>query len=117
MKEKGHPSLGDGTRKNLKAKLQLEFGEYLHISPDKKGKLPVVPGSLSFQEIATAYVETKTELDLLKQNSIDKTKLIDQTASVLRSAVKNETKPSSWPIHPDDVMPGLFTAQSFCTGS
>ena len=89
--------LRDSTRKHIHRTLKYELGDSVQIFPDNKGKLLMVPDSVSLQDVV---LENHRELEIWKAKVTDFNKIIDQTSSQIRSA---DMAPTPWPYHPSDV--------------
>ena len=100
MLSKGVDCVKKSTKRHLRRKLEKEFGNRLHIFPDEKGKLLVLPDSLSIFELAKMYQTTKTELEIWKNKSVGDTNTIDKAASIIKMSIKNMENPNHWPHHP-----------------
>ncbi len=90
-------NLRDSTKKHICRTLQSELGDSVQIFPDDKGRLLMVSNDLSLQGVV---LENQS---LHKSKMIDFNKIIDQTSSHIRSAIKNNIASSPWPYHPSDV--------------
>lgn len=95
--------LKDSTRKNMHRKLKSELGDSVDIFPDDKGKLLIVPDSVSVRDVALENQALRSELEVWKTNSADANKVIDQASVRIRDAIKRSMTPTPWPYHPSDV--------------
>ena len=71
--------------------------------PDNKGNLLMVPDSVSLQDVVLENQGLRRELEIWKAKVTDFNKIIDQTSSQIRSAIKEDMAPTPWPYHPSDV--------------
>ena len=94
--------LKDSTRKHIHRKLELELGESVNIYPDDKGKLLMVPNSVSLKDVVIENQNLHRELKMWKASLNNFNKIIDQASSQIRSAIKQEKTPTPWPYHPSD---------------
>ncbi len=103
MLASGIEQLQDSTRKHIHRKLVSELEGSADILPDDKGKLLLVPDSLTLRDAVIESQILKRELAIWKGKVTDL--IIDQTASQIRTAIKHlqATTPTPWPCHPDDI--------------
>ena len=66
MQSNGLVCVRESTKKHIRRKVESEFGSSIHIFPDDKGKLIVVPDSMTISDIAKLYQATKQELAVWK---------------------------------------------------
>ncbi len=59
----------------------------VQIFPDDKGKLLMVPDSVSLQDVVLENQGLRRELEIWKAKVTDFNKIIDQTSSQIRSAI------------------------------
>lgn len=102
MKSKGIQQVKDSTKKHIKRNLIKHLGMCLNIYPDNKGKLLVVPDTVTVKSIVIENERLKAELEVWKSKS-NVNDLIDLTSTHLRNQIKNDVKESPWPCHPSDV--------------
>ena len=95
--------LRDSTRKHIHRTLKYELGDSVQIFPDNKGKLLMVPDSVSLQDVVLENQGLRRELEIWKAKVTDFNKIIDLTSSQIRSAIKKDMAPTPWPYHPSDV--------------
>ena len=95
--------LRDLTRKHIHRTLNYELGDSVQIFTDNKGKLLMVPDSVSLQDVVLENQGLRRELEIWKAKVTDFNKIIDQTSSQIRSAIKEDMAPTPWPYHPSDV--------------
>ena len=95
--------LCDSTRKHIHRTLKYELGDSVQIFPDNKGKLLMVPDSVSLQDVVLENQGLRRELEIWKAKVTDFNKIIVQTSSQIRSAIKEDMAPTPWPYHPSDV--------------
>ena len=100
-------ALRDSTRKHVRRRLEGELLNSIHIFPDAKGKLLLVPDNVTLQEVAVEVQSLRSELEIWQKKAIDRIKIIDQASSKIRSEIKENTKPSPWPFHPSDSADSL----------
>ena len=92
--------LRDSTRKHIHRTLKYELGDSVQIFADNKGKLLMV---LSLQDVVLENQGLRRELEIWKAKVTDFNKIIDQTSSQIRSAIKEDMAPTPWTFHPSDV--------------
>lgn len=104
MLASGIEKLHDSTRKHIHRKLASELEDSLQIFPDDKGKLLVVPDSVTLRDVVVENQILERELIIWKGKITDLNK-IDQAASQIRTAIKHlqATTPTPWPYHPGDA--------------
>jgi hypothetical protein len=103
--------LRDSTRKHIHRTLKSELGDSVHLFPDDKGKLLMVPDSVSLQDVVLENQSLRRELEIWKAKVTDFNKIIDQTSSQIRSAIKEDMVPTPWPYHPSDVNSSAIPSQ------
>lgn len=103
MKYKGATDIKPSTRTHIRRKLEREFGSSIHIFPDDKGKLLLVPDNLSVFELAKMYHATKQELERWRKKSTDDNSVIDKASSIMRASIKSMDNQNVWPYHPADT--------------
>ena len=74
----------------------------MQIFPGDKGKLLMVPDTITLRDVVVENQILERELAILKEKMTDSDKIIDQTASQIRTAIKHlqATTPTPWPYHP-----------------
>ena len=102
MKLKGFAALTTSSKNHMRRKIEQQFGNALHIFPDEKGKLHVMPSNLEIVDLAKKYQNVKEELHLWKSKQ-DNNNIIDKSSSLLRSSIKNMAVQNKWPYHPADT--------------
>jgi len=95
--------LKDSTKKNMHRRLKSELGGAVEIFPDDNGKLLMVPCCVSLKDVVLENQTLHRELKLWKAKSTDVNKIIDQTSSHIRTAIKQDMISTPWPYHPSDV--------------
>ena len=99
---RGINSVKDSTRTHFRRKLEARFPEELHIFPDSRGKLLVMPQSLDAKELACRCQSLKVELALWKSKTATVTDVLDKASLHLRGVVKEAQQSTPWPLHPTD---------------
>ena len=99
----GVERMTDSTRKHIRMRLESELESSIDIFPNDKGKLLVVPGSVSLKDVVLENQTLQRELRVWKAKSTNVNVLIDQTSSMIRSAIQQDMTPTPWPYHPSDV--------------
>ena len=74
------------------------MGDLVQIFPDNNGRLLMISSGLSLTDVV---LENQGCSESSKSGTVDK--IIDQTSSRIRSAIKSNITPSPWPYHPSDV--------------
>ena len=69
--------LRDSTRKHIHRTLKYELGDSVQIFPDNKGKLLMVPDSVSLQDVVLENQGLRRELEIWKAKVTDFNKIID----------------------------------------
>ncbi|KAG0714704.1 hypothetical protein GWK47_001513 [Chionoecetes opilio] len=95
--------LKDSTKKNMHRRLKSELGGAVEYFSDDKGKLLMVPCCVSLKDVVLENQNLHRELKLWKAKSTDINKIIDQTSSHIRTAIKKDMIFTPWPYHPSDV--------------
>ena len=103
--------LRDSTRKHIHRTLKYELEDSVQIFPDNKGKLLMVPDSVSLQDVVLENQGLRRELEIWKAKVTDFNMIIDQTSSQIRSAIKKDMAPTPWPYHPSDVNSSVIPNQ------
>ena len=106
MQSRGVEHLRDSTKKHIRRKLECELGASVDIFPDDKGKLLVIPGNILLKDLVLENQKLLGELKTWKGKSTDINKIIDQTSSHIRSVIRQDMKPTPWPVQPSDVSDG-----------
>jgi len=83
--------------------MESELRNSIKIFPDSKGKLLLVPENVSVEDVVLKNQIIQKELRVLKDNSKDVTTLIDQASLHIRSCIRQDMKPTPWPVHPSDI--------------
>ncbi len=94
--------ISESTRKNIRRRLESEFENSVHIFPDDKGWLLMVPVSVTLQDVVLENQSLQKELEIWK-SKVTNLKQIDQVSTKLRYVIKEDIKPTTWPYHPSDV--------------
>ena len=71
----------DSTKKHIHRRLVSEFEGSVQIFPDDKGKLLMVPETITLRDVVVENQILERELAILKGKMTDSDKIIDQTAS------------------------------------
>ena len=96
-------AMNESTRKNIRRRLESELQDSVHIFPDDKGWLLMVPDSVTLQDVVSENQSLHRELEIWKAKVTDPNKIIDQASAKIRSAIKEDMGPTPWPYHPSDV--------------
>lgn len=99
----GIHSIRNATRKHVRRCLETEFEDVLQIFPDDKGKLLVMPDSLSVQDLAKENMKLADEIKSMKITSSGDDGTIDTAASCIRMTIKQNEQPQPWPYLPDTL--------------
>jgi hypothetical protein len=102
----------DSTKKHIRRKLEAELGESINIFPDNRGKLLVVPNSVSFRDVVVENHNLHQELKTWKTKSTDIEKTLDKASLHIRSIIKHDMKSTPWPLHPADMKTANITIPS-----
>lgn len=89
------------TKKNLRRKLETEFGTTLCFTCDDKGDWIVYPDSLSRNEMAKSNIKLQRELHMMKSKSF--ISCLERTANAIRKDINDQDCPTSWPPQPTDL--------------
>ncbi|KAL8567726.1 hypothetical protein ACOMHN_009034 [Nucella lapillus] len=103
MSMNGIKEVKDSTTRHIRRKLEVRFGDELIMFPYKRGKVLVMPVTLSSHELGRMYQALKIQLSLWKSDSSSIDKVLDKASLHLRQAVKNSQNKSPWPIKPSDL--------------
>ena len=103
MMSSGVTRLRDYRRKNIRRNLESELGNVVNIFSDEKGRLLMVPQSVSLRDVVLENQTLQRELKVWRAKSTNFNKIIDQTSSHVRSIIKQEMTETPWPFHPSDV--------------
>lgn len=103
MSAGGVKLMTDSTRKHIRRRLESELGDSVDIFQDHKGKLVMVPKSVSLKDVVLENQTLQRELKAWKAKSTDFNMIIDQTSSLIRSAIRQDKTLTLWPYHPSDV--------------
>lgn len=103
MSAGGVKLMTDSTRKHIRRRLESELGDSVDIFQDDKGKLVMVPESVSLKDVALENQTLQRELKVWKAKSTDFNMIIDQTSSLIRSTIRQDKTLTLWPYHPSDV--------------
>jgi len=99
----GVERMTDSTKKHIRRRLESELESSIDIFPDDKGMLLVVPESVSLKDVVSENQTLQRELRVCKTKSTDVNIIIDQTSSLILSAIQQDMAPTPWPYHPSDV--------------
>lgn len=103
MQSFGVSTVKESTKNHIRRKLENEFGNSIHIFPDDKGRLIVMPDSMSIYDLAKRFQATKQELEMLKTKSSGDISIIDRASEIIRSSIKSMDNPVHWPYHPSNT--------------
>jgi len=98
----GIDHLHDSTRKHIHRKLLSELANSVNLFTDDKGKLLMVPDSITL-DVAVELQSLRRERETWKAKVTDLNKIVDQASLKIRLAIKEGTKPTPWPHHPSDA--------------
>lgn len=87
LQTRGPEKLRESTTKDLRRKLESEFGSTLDIFPDEKGKLLVMPANLDIKETVKAKILFEKELKSVRSKATELQSIIDQSAKHFRNAI------------------------------
>ena len=82
------------TKKHIRRKLESEFAGSLHIFPDEKGGLLVLPDNLSLYDLARHNQRLQAELDTFSNIPEN---VVSKAAMQLRSDVVSNEYEQGWP--------------------
>ena len=99
----GITSIHNSTRKHIRRCLETEFKDVLQIFPDEKGKLLVMPDSLSVQDLAKENMKLTDEIKSMQITSSGDDGTIDVAASCIIISIKQNKQPQSWPHLPETL--------------
>lgn len=99
----GVERMTNSTRKHICRRLESKLESLIDIFPDDKGKLLVVPESVSLKDLVLENQTLRRELRVWKTKSTDVNIIIDQMSSLIRSAIQQDIPPTPWQYHPSDV--------------
>lgn len=100
----GIKHIRDSTKKHIRRRLEAELVNSVQIFPDDKGRLLMVPDSVTLQDAVLEVQSLRRELEIWKSKVTDLNKVSDQVSSRLRSAIKESMAPTPFPFHPSDVI-------------
>ena len=105
MLASGIEQVHDSTKKHIHRKLVSELEGSVQIFPDDKGKLLMVPNTVTLRDVVVENQILDRELAIWKGKMTDLDKIVDQTASQIRTSIKHlqATTPTPWPCHPADT--------------
>ena len=101
MKSLGVNNVHISTQNNLQRKT---FGSLLLMFPDESGKILVMPEQMSTVDLAKENQNLKNELALGKSRHSGLT-FIEQSAYLIRSAIKSGQPQKPWPFLPEHLSP------------
>lgn len=94
------------TKKHIRRTLESELGDSVDIFPDDKGKLLMVPDSVSLEDVVLENQTLHRELRVWTSKVTNSNKIIDQSSRQIRSAIKKDMTSTPWLYHPSDVNNG-----------
>ena len=100
-------SMTNSTRKKLRRRLESELADVIQIFPDGKGKLLMVPGNVTLHDLVLEVQSARNELEIWKTNVGENNRIIDQASLKIRSAIKEDMKPTPLPFYPSDATTNL----------
>ena len=89
------------TRKQIRRKLETEFGDSLQIVCDERGRLLIIPDSLSMSMLETENMKMVAKLE--SHRALDNEHIVKQCATILRSEIKKTKMGQLWPPQPGDL--------------
>ena len=89
--------------KNIHRRLQTEFKDSVHIFPDDKRRLLLVPDRVSLQDVVLENQCLLRELDNWKSKVTNFNNITDQSSAKIRSVIKEDMNLTHWPYHPSNV--------------
>lgn len=95
--------ISESIRKSIRRRLKTELEDSVHIFPDDKGWLLMVPDNVTLQDVVLENQSLQRELEIWKSKVTDLNKITDQASAKIRSVIKEDMKPTPWPYHPSDV--------------
>ena len=97
MKTFGVEKVQDSTKKNIRKRIETEFGNSLHIIPDDNGRLLLYPDNLTIQALVRENQSLKKQLKHLSKG--DDQELRTKSAKQLRADIKTKATVTdqSWP--------------------
>uniref|UniRef100_UPI0035900444 uncharacterized protein n=1 Tax=Myxine glutinosa TaxID=7769 RepID=UPI0035900444 len=103
MHSSGVAVLKESTKKHLRRKLEREFGDMLHMTPDDKGKILVYPNTLNTSDLAKENQQLKKDLDSLRGQSTQVSEILKKASVHLRSSIKGAENKKIWPFLPSSL--------------
>ena len=89
------------TKKQIRRRLESEFGESLHFVKTAEGKVLIYPDNLTMESLAKENNELKNQLESVSHECEVKA-VLTKSASHIRSDIKNMKK-KPWPPQPDQL--------------
>lgn len=99
----GVAQIPKSTRKHIRRTLETVLKDSVHIFQDDKGKLLLVPDSVTLEDVVLENQVLQRELKVWKSKSTNFEKLVDQASNVIRSDIREKLKSTPWPYHPSDI--------------
>ena len=90
-------------KKNIRRRLEAEFGESIQIISNVSGKLLLVPNTLSLKDVVLENEQLQREIKSLKEKSTDPVQIIDQASLKIRESIQRDMSRTPWPFHPSNV--------------
>jgi hypothetical protein len=112
MQSKGINQLKDSTKKNIRHTLNDKLGNCIEIISDNKGKLLVIPNTLTVKDVVMENQCLKAELTLWKANS-NVNNIIELASMHLRQNIMMDEKETQWPLHPENIDPNFFKVPEY----
>ena len=103
MLSDGGTQMTDSTRKHIRRKLESELNDSVQIFQDDKGKLLLVPESVTRKDVVFENQILQRELRVWNSKSTDLNTIVDRASTVIRSDIQENMKSTAWPYHPSDV--------------
>ena len=101
MTENGINQLHMSTKKNLKRRIESEFGSRLKIISEDYNKPLIAPFTLTYEQLAKQYINLKEKFELYK--SEDCSQIISKAAIILHNHIKEIKQIRLWPPCPDEL--------------
>ena len=87
--------------------MESELADVIQFFPDGKGKLLMVPGNVTLHDHVLEVQSARNELEIWKTNVGENNRFIDQASLKIRSAIKEDIKPTPLPFYPSDATTNL----------
>lgn len=101
------------TKKHIRRKLTVEFGESLHMVTDSIGRVLVYPDNLSLVNVLQENQKLKDELHLVKQDSTSVDGMFRKVSTLLRKDMTEHNVKMPWPPLPEEMeKPSVYVPNS-----